>query len=93
MVTVVIDNSTHVRLHSHRKCATNLRNYEVHVIYRRVNIFDFHAFQVIYYHSMATWHVLGQGSPTFYGKEPQLLLWAGSRAACANVTVSGTPNC
>lgn len=65
VVTVVTYHSTHVRLHSQRKCANNLRNYEVRIIYRRVNMFDFHIFQVTYYHSMPTWHVLGQESPTF----------------------------
>ena len=30
---------------------------------------------------------------TFYGKGPPPLLWAGSRSACGQITVSGTPNC
>ena len=32
------------------------------------------------------------GLRIFYGKELHILLWAGSRDACGNVTVSDTPN-
>jgi hypothetical protein len=30
--------------------------------------------------------------PTFYGKGPHLLLWAGPRAACKKITVNSIPN-
>ena len=44
VVTVVTDHPTHFHLHYQRKCANNLRNYEVHIIYLNVNMSDFHIF-------------------------------------------------
>jgi len=36
---------------------------------------------------------INHGSPSFYGKGPQPLLWAGSQAAIGQTTVSCIPNC
>ena len=33
------------------------------------------------------------GPQTFYVKRPHTLLWASSRTARGNTTISGTPNC
>jgi hypothetical protein len=41
---------------------------------------------------LCTGYAVKHGSPTFFLKGPQLLLWTGSRAARVKITVYGTPN-
>jgi hypothetical protein len=45
----------------------------------------------VYLRTLSEAQTLKQGCPTFPGKGPQLLLWAGSRAAPIKFTVSGMP--